>query len=286
MNRKISRRQFLLTVGGTLVTGYAFGIEPNLPLVSRLDFRSDGAAPDCRLRLVQLSDLHLGHVGTLERETARKVRELRPDLIVITGDACNRPQDLEQFDAFLALLGDAAPVYGVPGNWEYRAQLDLAKLDGIYRKNRGRLLINESTTIRHAGAGLLLTGLDQARPDFRKAVQGAVSGGNHLVLAHLPSVRDRLATQLKDQPLPSPQLMLAGHTHGGQVTLCGYAPYRPTGSGRYTHGWYDGPGPKLYVSRGIGTTAIPVRFMAPPEIVCIDWQLRPSDAGPVGGASR
>jgi uncharacterized protein len=289
MNGKISRRQFLRTAGlagGTLVAGYAFGIEPNLPRVSRLDFRSDGAAPGCRLRLVQLSDLHLGHVGALERETARLVRELRPDLVVITGDVCNRPQDLESFDAFLSLLRDAAPVYGVTGNWEYRAGLDLTKLDGIYRRHRGRLLINESTALRHAGADLLLTGLDQKSPHYGKAVQGTVSSGNHLVLTHPPAVRDRLAAQLKGTPAPPPQLMLAGHTHGGQVTLFGYAPIRPTGSGRYTHGWYDGPGPRLYVSRGIGTTALPVRFMAPPEIVCIDWQLRPRDTGVNWSPSR
>ena len=289
MNGKISRRQFLRTAGlagGTMVAGYAFGIEPNLPQVSRLAFHSDGASPDCRLRLAQISDLHLGRVGVLERETARKVRELRPDLIVITGEVCNRPEDLEQFDSFLTLLRDEAPIYGVPGNWEYRAELDLKQLNDIYRRHRGRLLINETTTLRLSGAELVITGLDLAKPDLGAVVRGAVTNGNHLVLAHLPVCRDKLIAKLKKHPGVSPQLMLAGHTHGGQVTLFGFAPVRPTGSGRYTQGWYDGASPKLYVSRGIGTTALPVRFMAPPEIVCIDWQLRKPDAATDGGASR
>jgi predicted MPP superfamily phosphohydrolase len=61
--------------------------------------------------------------------------------------------------------------------------------------------------------------------------------------------------------------MLSGHTHGGQVTVGGWAPLVPPGSGRYVRGWFRGDGaPPLYVSRGIGTSVLPIRFGATPEL--------------------
>ncbi|MCK5075659.1 MAG: hypothetical protein KAR38_04750 [Calditrichia bacterium] len=71
----------------------------------------------------------------------------------------------------------------------------------------------------------------------------------------------------------NPQLMLSGHTHGGQITFFGLAPILPRGSGKYVSGWYEKEKIKLYVSRGIGTSVIPFRFMSLPEIVCLDWAL-------------
>lgn len=62
-------------------------------------------------------------------------------------------------------------------------------------------------------------------------------------------------------------LMLSGHTHGGQIAVGGWAPLVPPGSGRYVRGWFRGDGaPPLYVSRGIGTSVLPLRFGATPEL--------------------
>lgn len=57
------------------------------------------------------------------------------------------------------------------------------------------------------------------------------------------------------------------------MQLLGWAPLRPPGSGRYVNGWYRERKPHLYVSRGIGTSVLPLRFGAPPEVACFDWQL-------------
>jgi uncharacterized protein len=66
--------------------------------------------------------------------------------------------------------------------------------------------------------------------------------------------------------------VLSGHTHGGQVAPFGLATILPRGCGRYVAGWYrDEGGPPMYVSRGIGTSLVPVRIGATPELVVIDW---------------
>jgi hypothetical protein len=64
----------------------------------------------------------------------------------------------------------------------------------------------------------------------------------------------------------SVDLMLSGHTHGGQVQIFGCAPRVPRGSGRYREGWYEDAGPVMYVSRGVGTSVLPVRLGARPEV--------------------
>lgn len=279
-SRPLSRRKFLrlsALVSGCVLSGYAFGIEPNRTDVIRQTLYSDGASTDCRVRFVQLSDLHLSGIGYHERDVAKKVNELQPDFVVVSGDTCSWHNGLEWFGQFLAMLASRVPVYGVPGNWEYRAGLDLGQLDRLYRAHHGRLLINETLRLHHGKADILLTGLDDflmGWPDITRALYGVAPAGNHLVLAHCPVCRDLLSMQLTSDSGFAPQYMVAGHTHGGQVTLFGLAPYLPKGSGRYVHGWYGGKGPRMFVSRGIGTADLPVRFMAPPEIVCYDWHLK------------
>jgi predicted MPP superfamily phosphohydrolase len=67
--------------------------------------------------------------------------------------------------------------------------------------------------------------------------------------------------------------MLSGHTHGGQIAPFGVALKLPHGSGGYVAGWYRGDGVPLYVSRGIGTSLVPIRIGATPELAQFDWSL-------------
>lgn len=137
-------------------------------------------------------------------------------------------------------------------------------------------------------AAVLVTGLDDligGQPNVARALATAVPSANHLLLAHCPPQRDTFATEAAASArrtpdaymiapaLGTPQLMLAGHTHGGQIALGGWAPVRPPGSGRYVAGWYRDAPTALYVSRGLGTSVVPVRFGAPPEIAVFDWRL-------------
>jgi len=62
-------------------------------------------------------------------------------------------------------------------------------------------------------------------------------------------------------------LVLSGHTHGGQITFLGIVPFKPQGSGKYLKGWYKEDKPKMYISKGIGTSILPIRFGARAEMV-------------------
>ena len=90
------------------------------------------------------------------------------------------------------------------------------------------------------------------------------------LLAHCPETRD-IAQKLLTSP---PNLILSGHTHGGQIAPGGFPLITPPGSGNYVSGWYCDNGPPMYVSRGIGTSLLPLRLGSPPELIVLDWQVR------------
>lgn len=278
MHKPISRRTFLagsVLLAGGLAAGYAAEVEPRRLTVTRTTVPGAGAGGRS-LRVVQLSDLHLRRIGSHEQRIAAAVQELRPDLIVVSGDVCSYADGAGLFERFLALAAGSVPVYGVLGNWEYWSQIDLGRLAEIYRRHGGRLLVNDSVRLRLRGSDILLTGLDDllaGRPDMVKALAGMDPAPNHLVIAHCPLSRDRMLRQLEQMDGFAPRFMLTGHTHGGQVSFCGWTPYLPPGSGRYRHGWYDDTAPPMFVSRGIGMSQLPMRFMEPPEIVCHEWRV-------------
>jgi uncharacterized protein len=284
--RPISRRRWISTVMGTAVAAAginALGIEPNRVSVTRHAI-GEGRGPV--LRVVQLSDLHLRDIGRHEARIAETVHALRPDLLVLTGDAIDRADSLTHLSTFLTLLPAVSARVSILGNWEHWGGVDLARLTAVYERAGWTLLRNASMTVPVGGAELLVTGLDDlvgGRPDVAAALAPAQPCPNHLLLAHCPMHRETFsasaavsrgeATADPDALWPAPQLMLAGHTHGGQVALGGWAPMRPPGSGRYVAGWYRDAPTALYVSRGLGTSVVPVRFGAPPEIALFEWRL-------------
>ncbi len=266
----MTRRQFLaaLAGGAFAVSGVdAFAIEPGRLTVTSHEFGS-GDGP--LLRLVQLTDLHLHGVGDHETEVAEAVRRLDPDLILCTGDMIEREEDLDLLHAFLELLDPRTPKLGIYGNWERWAEIEPDRLARVYREHGGRLLVNETSLGTHEGRTYAITGLDdlvRGSPDLEGATAGVDPGPNHLLLEHCPAFRDAIPEG------SGLAWMIAGHTHGGQVTLFGWAPFRPRGSGRYVEGWYRDAAPAMYVCRGIGTVGIPARFFAPPEVAAFDWSL-------------
>ncbi len=233
-----------------------------------------GRAP---LRFVQISDLHLRGVGPLHRRVAAETARARPDFALLTGDSVDHEDALPAQDAFLALLDPRLPKYAVLGNWEHWSGVDLRALASVYERHNARLLVNESAVRPHASGPVAITGLDDiaGAPDLRAAVRGADAAPVRLLLAHSPAYRDAVAAHAQTagavprEPVDVAgiTLMLSGHTHGGQVTVGGWAPLLPPGSGRYVRGWFRGDGaPPLYVSRGIGTSVLPIRFGATPEL--------------------
>ena len=266
----MDRRRFLAALaGGAFVASGldAFAIEPRRVTVARHALGPEGGPV---LRLVQLTDLHLHEVGDHEAEVAAAVRRLEPDLVLCTGDMIEREADLDLLDVFLGLLDPGVPKVGIYGNWERWAGIEPDRLARVYAGHDGRLLVNEAFAGTHQGRPYAIVGLDdlvRGRPDLERATADLEPGPNRLLLEHCPAFRDGIPEG------SGLTWMVAGHTHGGQVTLFGWAFFRPRGSGRYVEGWYRDPGLPMYVCRGIGTVGIPARFFAPPEVAAFDWRL-------------
>lgn len=286
----MNRRRFLgVAAAGAAVAGgvafEGFWRAPNAFAVTRHDL---GGPADGRRHLVaQITDLHLRELRGVHRRIAAAVNAARPDLVVLTGDSVDRADALPLLDGFLALLDPRVPKLAIPGNWEHWSGVDLGALAAAYGRAGGRLLVNETVAAPGTDGALLVTGLDDligGRPDLASAVRGVPDAAAHLLLAHCPLHRDHLRPRTvpsgDPEPAPPPPpiprftAMLSGHTHGGQVRLLGWAPRVPPGSGRYVAGWFrDGDGPPLYVSRGIGTSVVPVRLGATPEVALFTLRL-------------
>ena len=243
---------------------YAWLVEPY-----RLDVTEHpiDAAPtrERPIRLVQLSDLHMQSVGDRERAVAAEVIRLKPDLVVLSGDVIDRADTLGVLDTFLGLLG-AVPKVAVLGNWEYWSGVDLKALRDLYETGHGvQLLINQAAEYRFGERTLRVMGLDDftaGRPDL-SLLQSAAGGVTSIVIQHSPGWFETPAVKAISSQF---SLCLSGHTHGGQVALFGLALWTPRGSGNFTAGRYDSPMCPIYVSRGIGTSILPIRFGARPEI--------------------
>ena len=233
---------------------------------------SRGARPNARVRLAQVSDLHLHGIGGLQARLLAALHDSRADLILFTGDMVDRRGDLWQLETFLRECPHGPRRFAILGNWEYWAGVPREALVRLYARHDVELLVNRSVEIEAAGTRIRVTGLDDlrgGRPDAIAALREATPTPNHLLLAHCPLSRDTVTV-----PAEHPaDLLLAGHTHGGQVAPFGIALALPAGSGRYVAGWYRDAGPPMYVSRGIGTSLIPVRIGSTPELVRIDWML-------------
>lgn len=306
----VTRRRFLASIGvlgtASVAAGIdGFAIEPERLEVTENELHSPESARDAAagallassvkspasLSFVQLSDLHLQRVAEHEQGVASAVKELDPDLLVITGDSIDNRRNLHLLDGFLALLDRDLPKYAIMGNWEHACRVNRGRLREVYESHGCRLLVNESVVYDHGGRELLITGLDDllaGRSRVADALRGVDPRPDHLILAHCPVQRDVL---LKTRPPSgnrfsgisaedaaelsrfSPCCVLSGHTHGGQVNLFGYAPWRPKGSGPYVSGWYGGARPALYVSRGIGTVTVPIRLGSAPEVASFRWLL-------------
>jgi uncharacterized protein len=230
-------------------------VENELPIVG-LDSAFDG------FTLLHLSDLHVDINDTFVPALVERLRSVDYDVCVMTGDY--RAKTFGPIDATLdgmrrirAVLGD--PIYGVFGNHDSIAMLP--ELEGMGM----RMLMNESTTLRRGGASLQLAGVDDAHyfrlDDIPKVAAEGSPGSRSILLSHTPEVYRQAAEAGFD-------VMLSGHTHGGQICLPGRHPVtldanipRRIGRGRWKYGAMVG-----YTSPGAGTSIVDVRINCPPEI--------------------
>ena len=252
----------------TLVAGYGFAEATRLHIdrqtiaVPRLPAAFRG------LTVAFVTDIHHGPFVS-EADVAAVVRTtlaLAPDLIVLGGDYSLR--DGKYIAPCFELLGAlSAPlgVYGVLGNHDYLH--GLAETRAAMARAGVVELTNRGVPVTLGGATLHLAGVDDlwhGAPDVAAALRGVPASAACLLLSHNPDV----AETLRDRRVG---LVLAGHTHGGQIVLPGYgAPLVPSRYGqKYAHGLVEAPETQVYVSAGTGMTVLPVRVGCRPEITRI-----------------
>lgn len=276
--RRPSRRAFLrATLGavGVAVVGvpvlrwYVTGVEPHWLAVERvaltlprLPRAFDG------LTLVQLSDLHLGPVPSLDtslqmvQAAIRTAIELQPGLIAVTGDFVRRTGWEESLLEALRPLSAPLGVFGVRGNHDWYRGVEhvtaLAAAAGL------RMLVNESAVVQRDGESLFIAGVDDLygqHQDLGRALAEVPRGAAVILLAHEPDFADTAA--LDDRIV----LQLSGHSHGGQVRVpLLEATWLPRYGQKYPAGRYQIGGLQLYTNRGIGVVGPAIRFNCRPEV--------------------
>jgi uncharacterized protein len=264
----ISRRRFLTGMGaaGVAVGVDAFGIEANRVLVSRHDVPVPGLpAGLAGLRIAQITDVHFPGNQLAARAALEHLHQERPDIVIRNGDMTESARATSQVRDFAANARGRLGTVAVLGNWEYRVGVfgDAARAD--YRQVGVDLLINDTKTLHVGGVPLALVGLDDVllgKPDLEQARRGVAPGCAEIWVVHEPIFADTLSASASVRPL----MLLAGHTHGGQIRIPFLPPVKPVGAGRFLEGWYRDTIAPLYVSRGVGTTEIPARFRCPAEL--------------------
>ncbi|HYD89706.1 MAG TPA: metallophosphoesterase [Vitreimonas sp.] len=255
---------------------YAWFIEPNLLVVREVEIVSEDwrGAP---LTIAAIGDTHVGgpHVDSARMgRIVKRINELRPELVVLLGDyvgghaaeATRTPAENQEILGGVATFAALRPRYGtvaVLGNHD--SWYDRASITEALQNAGVGALWNRHLVIRRSGGNIVIAGIADAttgNPDFAAALDGAPADADTIALSHSPD-------PFEDMP-DGPALMLAAHSHCGQVSIPLFGrPIVPIENRRYACNLVEENGRRMYVTSGIGTSVVPVRFLNPPEIVLI-----------------
>lgn len=227
------------------------------------------------VRVVQLTDLHFGRLQGIAqvRRWVEGALESQPELIVITGDFVDHQitdPDLDALVGVLSRLRAPLGVFAVPGNHDHGSfKHDIADLISPLEAVGIGFLVNQNLRLRD---DLVLAGVDDlwlGKPDLKAALETVPDGPAVILMAHNPDQLVKVPARV--------DLTLSGHTHGGQIVLPVVGALQ-TGSDygqRFAQGFVraDGETGALgFVSRGLGTTLLPIRFGCPAELVVLDLE--------------
>lgn len=284
--RRLIRYSVLIySLAALAISAYAQFIEPYNIEVTHHRVEWPGAP---EMTIVQISDIQSEYLTSRERLAARIVEELKPDLILITGDyySGDRRYQFAGFRAARYLLKDLRAEYGV---YAVSGSSNIpAEHTEIFQGTGVKYLDNSNVVLNIRGKKIALVGLNYVHPNFPLAFHRLVPGLPIILLYHSPSI----AFDSRGGPLnwweamprpfshPSPNqdlidygadLVLVGHTHGGQVVFPLFGPLLTgTRYGRkYARGWFDFDAFRMYINRGLGMDGRfgpKIRFLCRPEI--------------------
>ena len=254
---KVSRRQFILAtllLTPCVVVADAGWIEPQWIKIRRLRLTDDQPTH----RFVHFSDLHHKGDRAHTQSVVDMINSLSPDFVCFTGDIMEEGKFLPE--ALEILSGVKSPMYGVPGNHDYWSRVPFNDIIKCFAATGGAWLVDKQQVI--AGGKINLVGMARLGPGH--PLPSADPGRKNLLLMHYPAWVKRLAGQKFD-------LILAGHSHGGQVRIPFYGPIIvPYGVDEFDLGLFQTKSGPLYVTSGIGWYPVAIRFNCRPEITVIE----------------
>jgi len=260
--KKIFIVLFLLIIWSVL-------IEPNMLAVNYLNLKSKELKG---LKIIFVSDFHVkkNQKKSLIR-VVNKINEQNPDLVLTTGDFVNGHNEkdsmpIEEISKELSKLKSKYGIYSVLGNHDWWQ--DGEKIKFSLKKNGIVVLGNENRVVKIKNKNLCIIGVEDITTrsiNIEEAFKNASSPS--ILLTHSPDVFPMLTKNKKTD------LILSGHTHGGQVTIpfIGALLVPSCYGRRYAQGLIEENNKIMFVTKGIGTSILPIRFNCTPEIVVINF---------------
>ena len=227
-----------------------------------------------QLRIVYATDIHKGGLYTDARLAAliSHINAYNADIVLLGGDYAEDSSGAIDFFRTMPRIHAKYGVYAVLGNHDRTIpEANLTTLRGAMQSAGVTPLINSVSRVRIGVSDIYIAGIDDVdngRPDL-KTVAGQVSADDYVIfLCHSPAIiPDALAAKDKTGHTGWFDLGLFGHTHGGQIAILGaMLNLQNNVPKEYTQGWFKRSRTDLLVSRGVGTSVLPVRLFCAPQI--------------------
>jgi predicted MPP superfamily phosphohydrolase len=252
-----SRRRFFaaaLLCAPFAVAADAAWVEPKWVKTRRLKLCKD--IP--KTRFIHFTDLHHKGDRSYLLSIVDKINALSPDFVCFTGDLIEDGMHLPE--ALELLRKIKSPIYGVPGNHDYWAKVEFGSIGECFASNGGAFMLDERVPTKDGK--FMIVGASSI--SFRGEPKGPVAGTKSILLMHYPAWVNKLAGRSYD-------LILAGHSHGGQIRIPFYGPiFVPFGVEQYDMGWFETNSGPLYVNPGLGWFPVPIRFNCRPELTVFE----------------
>lgn len=232
--------------------------------IKRLPKKLDG------FRIIHLSDIHHSPFTSLDhiKRAVKVANRLKPDMFVLTGDyVSHEPEYIEPVARVLGGLDAEFGTHACLGNHDHWTDADMVA--NHFRAHGVNMMVNEGFRFEARGAAFWLAGVDDhmvGRTDLVAALRGSYPDEMKLLLAHNPIIFRHSVREGID-------LTLSGHTHGGQVkmkTAAGIPQKRLIRRRKLTAGLHHRKDSHIYITRGIGTVVLPIRYQCPPEISLLE----------------
>ena len=270
MNKFFRIIAILFVISVSLYT-YARFIEPNMLSVQYENISNKLISESSEdIKVLQFSDTHLSEYFSIEdlKKVVNKINDENPDIVIFTGDLVDHYHkysytgDITQIWEVLSQINAPLGKYAIYGNHDYGGGAERVYKD-IMENSGFVTLVNDKVSLKEYNLNII--GLDDSifgNLDIEKLNELLDDSYFNIVVSHEPDVVDLMLEYNID-------LFLSGHSHGGQVNIPFINSILPPLGEKYTKGLYEfenARNTKLYVNVGIGTSQIPFRFMATPEL--------------------